>query len=121
MSWRFVHSNNIVHFRKPTFNGLFQALCKRTQCWELLANDVAPTMLRPFAGSFKGSQMLQQNSEYGAMTSIIIERHVHAEQNADQHLDTKVKPYRAGLILGQIPHCAEKMFGVCPGSGRFWN
>ena len=57
----------------------------------------------------------------GAMTSIIIERHVHAEQNADQHFDTKVKPYRAGLILGQIPHCAEKMFGVCPGSGRFWN
>ena len=55
------------------------------------------------------------------MTSIIIERHVHAEQNADQHFDTKVKPYRAGLILGQIPHCAEKMFGVCPGSGRFWN
>ena len=61
---RFVHSNNIVHFRKPAFNGLFQTTCKRTQCWELLANNVAPTMLRPFARSFKGSQMLQQNSEY---------------------------------------------------------
>ena len=61
---RFFHSNNIVHFRKPAFNGLFQATCKRTQCWELFANNVAPTMLRPFARSFKGSQMLQQNSEH---------------------------------------------------------
>ena len=61
---RFVHSNNIVHFKKPTFNGLFQATCKRTQCWELMANNVAPTMLRAFARSFKGSLMLQQNSEY---------------------------------------------------------
>ena len=62
--WRFARSNNIVHFRKPAFNWLFQATCKRTQCWELLANNVAPTMLRPFARSFIGSQMLQQNSEY---------------------------------------------------------
>ena len=61
---RFFHSNNIVHFRKPAFNGLFQATCKRTQSWELSANNVAPTMLRPFARSFKGSQMLQQNSEH---------------------------------------------------------
>ena len=61
---RFVRSNNIVHFRQPAFNWLFQATCKRTQCWELLANNVALTMLRPFACSFKGSQMLQQNSEY---------------------------------------------------------
>ena len=48
----------------PHLNGLFQTTCKRTQCWELLANNVAPTMLRPFARSFIGSQMLQQNSEY---------------------------------------------------------
>ena len=61
---RFVRSNNIVHFRKPAFNWLFQATCKRTQCWELLANNVAPTMLRAFVRSFKGSQMLQQNNEY---------------------------------------------------------
>ena len=48
----------------PHLNGLFQTTCKRTQCWELLANNVAPTMLRPFSRSFKGSQMSQQNSEY---------------------------------------------------------
>ena len=37
-------------------------------------------------------------------------------------------PHRAGLILGQIPHCAElnksQMPGDCPGGGgggRFWN
>ena len=51
----------------------------------------------------------------GAMTSIIIERHVHAEQNADQHFDTKVKPYRAGLILGQILHCTEQNTSQMPG------
>ena len=55
----------------------------------------------------------------GAMTSIIIERHVHAEQNADQHFDTKVKPYRAGLILGQIAHCTEKCQGYAWGVGGF--
>ena len=35
-------------------------------------------------------------------------------------------PHRAGLILGQIPHCtqlnASQMPGDCPGGdGRFWN
>ena len=35
-------------------------------------------------------------------------------------------PHRAGLILGQIPHCTElnasQMPGYCPGgNGRFWN
>ena len=36
-------------------------------------------------------------------------------------------PHRAGLILGQIPHCTElnasQMPGDCPGGGdgRFWN
>ena len=36
--------------------------------------------------------------------------------------DTKRMPHRAGLILGQIPHCtdlnASQMPGDCPGGGR---
>ena len=39
---------------------------------------------------------------------------------ADRRFDTKVQmPHRAGLILGQIPHCTElnacQMPGDCPG------
>ena len=42
---------------------------------------------------------------------------------ADRHFEM---PLRAGLILGQIPHCTElnasQMPGDCPGlDGRFWN
>ena len=118
---RFVRSNKIVHFRKPAFNWLFQATCKRTQCWELLANNVAPTMLRPFARSFKCSLMLQQNSYIGAMTSIILERDVHAERNADQHFDTKVNARQVGPHFGSNCPLYGKMPGVCLGSGRFWN
>ena len=121
VSRKFVHSNNIVHFRKPAFNWLFQTTCKRTQCWELLANNVAPTMLRPFARSFKGSLMLQQNSDIGAMTLIILERDVHAERNADQHFDTKVNARQVGPHFGSNSPLYGKMPGVCLGSGRFWN
>ena len=45
-----------------------------------------------------------------AMTSIILERDVHAEQNADQHFDAKVNARQVGPHFGQIPHCTEK----CP-------
>ena len=56
----------------------------------------------------------------GAMTSIILERDVHAERKADQHILTrKSMPDRAGLILGQIPHCTEKWPGYARGVGGF--
>ena len=55
----------------------------------------------------------------GAMTSIILERDVHAERNADQHFDTKVNADRAGLILGQMSHCTEKCPGYARGVGGF--
>ena len=49
------------------------------------------------------------------MTSIILERDVHAERNADQNFDTKVNARQVGpQILDQIPHCMEK----CPGYAR---
>ena len=47
---------------------------------------------------------------------------------ADGHFGTKViVPHRAGLMLGQIPHCAELNSSQMPrdyqgvGDGRFWN
>ena len=120
VSRRFVYSNNIVHFKKPTFNGLFQATRKRTQYWESLANNVAPAMLRPFVRSFIGSQSSNKTVNIGAMTSIILERNVHAERNADQHFDTKVNARQVGpQILGQIPHCTEKCPGYARGVGGF--
>ena len=36
----------------------------------------------------------------GAMTSIILERDVHAERNADQHFDTKVNARQGGPHFG---------------------
>ena len=106
---RFVHSNNIVHFRKPTFNGLFQATCKRTQCCVRL--HVASKALK----------CSNKTVNIGAMTSIILERDVHAERNADQHFDTKVNARQVGPHFGSNSPLYGKMPGVCLGSGRFWN
>ena len=47
----------------------------------------------------------------GAMTSITLERDVHAERNAGQHFDTKVNARQVGPHLGQIAHCTEKCQG----------
>ena len=116
---RFVRSNNIVHFRKPAFNWLFQATCKRTQCWELLANNVAPKMLRPFACSFKGSQMLQQNSEYRSNDVNSPWTWCTRWTKPTNILTRKSMPDKSGLILGQIRHCTEKCAGYALGVGGF--
>ena len=50
----------------------------------------------------------------GAMTSIILERDVHAERNADQHFDTKVNARQGGPHFGSNPSLYGKMPGVCP-------
>ena len=57
----------------------------------------------------------------GAMMSIIFERDVHAERNADQHFDTKVNARQVGPHFGSNSPLYGKMPGVCPVSGRFWN
>ena len=46
----------------------------------------------------------------GAMTSIILERDVHAERNADQHFDTKVNARQDG------PHFGSNfpLYGIIP-------
>ena len=67
----------------------------------------------------KGLKCSNKTVNIGAMTSIILERHVHAKQNADQHFDTKVNADRSGLILGQIPYCREKCPGYAWGVGGF--
>ena len=78
------------------------------------------TMLRPFARNFKSSpKCCNKTVNIGAMTSIILERDVHAERNTGQHFDTKVNPDRSGLILGQIAHCTEKCQGYAWGVGGF--
>ena len=85
-------------------------------CW--------PTMLlqqccvRLHVGS-KALKCSNKTVNIGAMTSIILERDVHAKQKLTSTLTRKSMPDRSGIILGQISHCTEKYPGVCPGSGRF--
>ena len=67
------HNRNISSLGKLSYGDLFIPITlfisespHLTGSFKLRANgrNVAPTMLHPFARSFKGSQMLQQNSEY---------------------------------------------------------
>ena len=118
---RFVRSNKIVHFRKPAFNWLFQATCKRTQCWELLANNVAPTMLRPFACSFKCSQMLQQNSEYRSNDVNNPWTWCTRWTKRWPTFWHESQSRQVGPHFGSNCPLYGKMPGVCLGSGRFWN
>ena len=62
-----------------------------------------------------------QTVNIGTMTSIILERDVHAERNADQQFDTKVNARQVGPHFGSNSPLYGKMPGVCLGSGRFWN
>ena len=52
----------------------------------------------------------------GAMTSIILERDVHAERNADQHFDTKVNARQGKPHFGSNE---EKCPGYARGVGGF--
>ena len=67
------HNRNISSLGKLSYGDLFIPITlfisespHLTGSFKIRANgrNVAPTMLHPFARSFKGSQMLQQNSEY---------------------------------------------------------
>ena len=81
----------------------------------------SPTMLRPFACSFKGSQMLQQNSEYRSNDVNSPWTWCTRWTKPTNILTRKSMPDRSGLILGQIPHCTEKCAGYALGVERFWN
>ena len=54
----------------------------------------------------------------GVMTSIILERNVHAERNADQHFDTNVNARQGGPQGSNFP-LYEKMPGYVGGVGGF--
>ena len=52
------------------------------------------------------------------MTSIILERNVHAERNADQHFDTNVNARQGGPQGSNFP-VYKKMPGYVGGVGGF--
>ena len=123
------HNRNISCLGKLSFGDLFISITlfisespHLTGSFKLRANgrnvgSCWPTMLfqqccvRLHLAS-KALKCSNKTVNIGAMTSIILERDVRAEQNADQH--------RSGLILGQIPHCKEKCPpGYARGVGSF--
>ena len=85
-------------------------------CWPTMLLQQCCVRLHVASKALKCSN---KTVNIGAMTSIILERDVHAERNTGQHFDTKVNPDRSGLILGQIPHCTEKCPGYARGVGGF--
>ena len=128
------HNRNISSLGKLSYGDLFIPITlfisespHLTGSFKLRANgrnvgSCWPTMLRPFARNFKSSPKCSNKTvNIGAMTSIILERDVHAERNADQHFDTKVNARQVGPHFGSNSPLHGKMRGVCLGSGRFWN
>ena len=53
------------------------------------------------------------------MMSIIFERDVHVERNADEHFDTKVNARQVGPHFGSISPLYGKMPGYARGVGGF--
>ena len=76
-------------------------------------------------GFSKGSQMLQQNSEYRSnypwTACTCWMRKLELRNPAFWHESQML--YWVGLILGQIPHCTEQNSSQMPVGvdGRFWN
>ena len=86
------------------------------RCWPIMLLQHCCVRLHVASKALKCSN---KTMNIGAMTSIILERDVHAERNADQHLGTKVNARQTGPHLGQIPHCTEKCPGYAWGVGGF--
>ena len=87
-------------------------------CWPRMLLQQCCVRLHVTSKALKCSN---KTMNIGAMTSIILERDVHAERNADQHFDTKVNARQVGPHFGSNFPLYGKIPGVCPGSGRFWN
>ena len=107
------HNRNISSLGKLSYGDLFIPITlfiskspHLTGSFKLRANgrnvgSCWPTMLRPFARNFKSSPKCSNKTvNIGAMTSIILERDVHAKRNADQHFDTKVNARQVGPHFG---------------------
>ena len=118
---RFDHSNNIVHFKSPHSTGSFKLRANGRNvgsCWPTMLLQQCCVRLHVTSKALKCSN---KTVNIGAMTSIILERDVHAKRNADQHFDTKVNARQVGPHFGSNFPLHGKISGVCPGRGRFWN
>ena len=87
-------------------------------CWPTMLLQQCCVRLHVASNALKCSN---KTLNIGAMTSIILERDVHAERNAGQHFDTKVNARQVGPHFGSNCPLYGKIPGVCLGSGRFWN
>ena len=88
-------------------------------CWPTMLFQQCCVRLHVASKTLKCSN---KTVNIGAMTSIILERDVRAEQNADQHFDAKVNARQIGPHFGSNSPLQGKMpAGVCPGSRKFWN
>ena len=132
------HNRHISSLGKLSYGDLFIAITLFISKIPHLADSFKLRANGRNVGSFWLTMMLQQCCvrlhvtskalkcsnkivNIGAMTSIILERDVHAERNADQHFDTKVNARQGGPHFGSNFPLYGKMPGVCQGSGRFWN
>ena len=132
------HNRNISNLGKLSYGNLFIPITlfisespHLTGSFKLHANgrnvgSCWPTMLLQqccvrFHVASKALKYSNKTVNIGAMTSIILERDVHAELNADQHFDTKVNARQVGPHFGSNSPLYGRMPGVCLGSGRFWN
>ena len=101
----------------------WKAVLERFVYFNKIVNSGKSTLM----GFFKGSQMLQQNSEFSSNDSWRCTCWMNKLWNpfvcdADQHFDMKVKcPPRRASLMGQFLHCAERNSSQMPGDGRFWN
>ena len=87
-------------------------------CWPTMLLQQCCVRLHVASNALKCSN---KTVNIGAMTSITLERDVHAERNPSQHFDTKVNARQVGPHFGSNCPLYGKMPGVCLGSGRFWN
>ena len=97
----------------PHLTGSFK-LCANGRnvgsCWLTMLLQQCCVRLQVASKALKCSN---KTVNIGAMTSIIIERHVNAEQNADQHFDTKVNARQGGPHFGSnSPLCGKNVWGM---------
>ena len=126
------HNRNISSLGKLSYGDLFIPITlfisespHLTGSFKLRANgrnvgSCWPTMLRPFARRFKGSQMLQQNSEY---RSNDVNNPWTWCTRWTKHWPTFCHesqcPTGRASLFGQIPHCTEKCPRYVWGVGGF--
>ena len=95
----------------PHLTGSFKLRAKGRivgSCWPTMLLQQCCVRLHVETKALKCSN---KTVNIGAMTSIILERDVHAERNADQHFDTKVYARQVGPHFGSN----SPLYGNMPG------